>query len=653
MFRKLLLPFLVIQVITSALFAQSETVDSLLAILKKDKPDTNKVIHLNKLSREYVNIGSYDTAMKQAKEALQLAAQLVFKKEIANAYNNIGVIYYKQGNYDKALENHLASLMIREETGDKSGIAASYNNLGVVYLNQGNYDKALENNLASLKIREETGDKSGIAASYNNIGLIYHNQGNYSKALENYFASLKIRKETGDKQSIGTLYNNIGVIYYYRGDYDKALENHLASLEIKKATGDKQGIAASYDNIGDVYKSKGNTAKALENYLASLRIQEEIGDKHSMGISYISIGNIYKEKLNYKEAIAWLQKGQQLAKELGSMQLLAEAYKGLSEVNEKMNDYHAAYRNHQLYSQIKDSIFSAESSKQIAEMQTKYETVKKDNQIKILEKQDLINSLEINEQNLNIQKRNYLLVAVLLLFLMLSAGIYLWFRKQQFENQIAKEKIIKETEENERLRLAKDIHDDLGSGLSKINFLSESIYKKSELLPDMDIRKSSESIKEATQTLIENMRDLIWALNPENTTLENLIAHIREYSTDYLEDFSIELKTSFPDSIPQTSITKKCQRELFMVVKESLNNISKHSKATRAFFNIALDGENLSMVIEDNGVGFNSETLSNGNGLRNMQSRIKELGGIFDLTSNSGKNTVIKISIPIQNILKL
>lgn len=217
------------------------------------------------------------------------------------------------------------------------------------------------------------------------------------------------------------------------------------------------------------------------------------------------------------------------------------------------------------------------------------------------------------------------------------------------KNQLIKEKIIRETEEQERLRIAKDIHDDLGSGLSKINFLSEIIFEKAEHLPD--IRNSSESVKETAKKMIENMRDLIWALNSDNTTIANLVARMREYTTDYLEDFSIELKYSFPDKLPQTAITKESHRELFMVVKETLNNIAKHSKATAVFFKIEITALNLKLSIKDNGIGFD-DTNKKGNGLRNMKSRLEAIGGTFDIISEKDLGTEISVTVPLQKIVK-
>ena len=152
-------------------FAQNPKIDSLLTLLKTDKQDTNKVIHLNKVCWEYQLIGEYDKGLMYGKQALALCdrhAELVsasdesetlkrvqgdaLKKGKSQALNNIGVIYYNQGNYPEALKNYFAALKIREEIKDKKGIAASYNNIGNIYYSQGNYPNALKNHFASLKI---------------------------------------------------------------------------------------------------------------------------------------------------------------------------------------------------------------------------------------------------------------------------------------------------------------------------------------------------------------------------------------------------------------------------------------------------------------------------------------------------------------------
>ncbi|NCT10873.1 MAG: sensor histidine kinase [Flavobacteriia bacterium] len=283
-------------------------------------------------------------------------------------------------------------------------------------------------------------------------------------------------------------------------------------------------------------------------------------------------------------------------------------------------------------------------------MQIKFDTQKKEAEIKFLNQETKIRDLKIKEQASLLTKKNYQITAFLVLMIGLFVIAYFWKKSQNLKNILASEKIIKETEEHERIRIAKDIHDDLGSGLSKINFLSELISQKTDHLPE--IQNNSEAVKETSKKMIENMRDLIWALNPDNTTIANLLARIREYSTDYLEDYPIEIQNSFPENPPQTNITKESHRELFMVVKESLNNIVKHSKATKVNFTANINSKFLELSIKDDGIGFQTETIKNGNGLRNMQTRLHTIDGVFKIVSENSKGTEINVSVPLEKIIK-
>ena len=263
-YNKYILAFICISVFLSLCLlpsyichAQSAKIDSLQKVLLTAKEDTNKVNALNALSEQLWKKGNYDTALIYANNALALANSLSFgegrgeagwKKGIAKAYNNIGIIYQEQGNYPEALKEHFASLKLKEElleqakrSGNpaalresKQGIAASHNNIGLIYYEQGNYPEALKEYFASLKLREEIAYKQGIAMSHNNIGIIYKEQGNYPEALKEYFAALKLREEIGDKQGIAYSHNNIGDIYMEQGNYHQALKEHFASLKIRE-----------------------------------------------------------------------------------------------------------------------------------------------------------------------------------------------------------------------------------------------------------------------------------------------------------------------------------------------------------------------------------------------------------------------------------
>jgi signal transduction histidine kinase len=303
-----------------------------------------------------------------------------------------------------------------------------------------------------------------------------------------------------------------------------------------------------------------------------------------------------------------------------------------------------------LYCELSDSLFSEDIAQKFAEQQIKYETEKKEAEIKILKQQEEINSLQIQEQEILLQKRKYLLFASLLVITSLFVVGYFYFSRQKIRAQQQQYLAVKESEENERLRIAKDIHDDLGSGLSKIKFLTELVASKSENNPE--IKSSIKSISETATFLVENMRDLIWALNPENSTLGSLIARIREYSSDYLNDFPIELSFSISDEIPNCKITKEAHRNIFFIVKESLQNIIKHANASIVQLTIDIIDHKLKMTITDNGKGLAKEDNKNGNGLKNIMQRATVINSLVKFNSQQGNGTSISIITPIKNIEK-
>ena len=364
----------------SGYFAQQNKIDSLLALLKNAKSDTNEVNILYQLSEEsmddkdvlryaqqsleiaqrinydkgianasnnigyiYMNKSDFSEAIKLFRRSLKIEEEILkksapgsdlwnwAKQAISTSLNNFGFIYDKQGNFPQALQWYYKSLKIQEEIGDKQGIARSLNNIGAVYMRQGNIPIALEWYFKGLKIRREVGDKLGIGASLNNIGVIYLNQGDIPGALEWYHKSLKIREEIGDKHGISKSLNNIAYIYDSQGDIPKALEWYYKSLKISQEIEDKEGFALTLNNIGSIYMNQGVISKqqetkekyfvkALECYNKSLKIKEEVGDKLGIANTISNIGSIYQKRGDNRNALEWFQKSLRLEEELGNKQ---------------------------------------------------------------------------------------------------------------------------------------------------------------------------------------------------------------------------------------------------------------------------------------------------------------------------------------------
>ncbi len=395
------------------LIAQQNIIDSLLVIIKLDKADANKLLHLNKLSSEYINIGSYDDALFYSNYALQLSNDILkitanptIKRKIQKcqvfSLKMIGLMYFNKCNYPEALKNHFACLKLSEDIGYLDGIGKSYNDIGVVYTHQGNYDEALKFHFASLKIKEKFGDKNGIANSYKNIGNIYNRKRNYPEALKNYFASLKIDEVLGNQKK----------------------------------------ISASYQNIGMVYNGLGNYPEALKNYFKSFTIIEEIGINEDKVRFYLLTGQVYLNQKKYKEAKDCFLKAKELSKAMGSKLYLKDSYSLLTELDSANHNYKGAYENHKLYILYRDSIDNETTRKKIVQTQMTYDFEKKEAATQAEQnKKDIIANEELTQKE---QQRNYFiigfaLVALLSLFVLRGynqkkkANIIITQQKQEVE----------------------------------------------------------------------------------------------------------------------------------------------------------------------------------------------------------------------------
>jgi signal transduction histidine kinase len=211
--------------------------------------------------------------------------------------------------------------------------------------------------------------------------------------------------------------------------------------------------------------------------------------------------------------------------------------------------------------------------------------------------------------------------------------------KKEFETFM----VVMETKEKERSRIAQEIHDDIGSGLTSIRLLSEIAKEKNKNAPLGEIDKISASASE----LIENMNEIIWSINSKNDHLANLIAYIRRYVVTYFENFeNIIVRTNTPTTIPDVQITGDFRRAVFLTIKEALHNVIKHADANLVNLDIQVELNKMNISLKDNGKGFSNDHIRPfSNGLKNMRERMENLGGNFLITSHEG--TLVKIQLPI------
>jgi len=431
--------------------AEQKRIDSLTLVLKQQMEDTNKVNTLNELGNLKMFKGENEQSLKHYLEALTLSKKLHYKKGIAKSILHIGTVDNHKGNFRNALNYSTQSLIISNEIGDKKGIAAAYNNSGIVYLNQGYYKEALDNFYKSLKIKEELNDKQAIGKTYLNIGNIYVIQKEYLKALDYYSKSLTINIEVGDKKSEATSLNNIGIVNGILKDFPKALGYYLKSLEINKKLENKKALALCCSNIGNTYQELYQYKKAMEYLLYSDDLYKQMNDKPGIAMNYNNIGIVYIKEKKYDDAYNYLSKSLQISKQIGYKVGINEAYNSLTNLYKQKKDFKKALEYHQLFIEMKDSLLNEESNKQIAEMNTRYESEKKEKDIQLLTKDKKLQENEIGKQKLI--KNLFIIgfaVAILIAFIVLR--LFKATKKQKLIIEHQNEQIVESINYSKRIQ---------------------------------------------------------------------------------------------------------------------------------------------------------------------------------------------------------
>jgi signal transduction histidine kinase len=631
------------------LFTQTNY-DSLVKALPQLK-DTFKINALNDLGFGYCE-NDAERSLKFSRNSLSLSRRLNFKSGEIKALNNIGIVYDVTGEYDSALFYYDLSLRISKAFNNKKQIANTLNNIGLVEWNKGEYEKALTDYLSSLRLFEEINHLKGQANTLSNIGLIYFDLKKYEQSLKYHLNSLKIREEIKDEYGIGVSLTNIGMTYSELKQPEKSIDYFKRSIVAKEKSGDRYGLAISLNNLGIIFSEHHQEDEALKYQLKALPLRIELNDKYGLTTTYNNLAGIYNRKKDFTTSLSYSMKALTLADELKSRSKLRKVYRDISSSYKSLHDYPQALAYYEKYSELNDSIYSEESAKQLAEQQTRYESEKKDLAISKKNLEIERSGLEISQQK---TQRNILLASILVLIVL---GFLVYSRNrlkqknivqmERNQQQEARTKAVVEAEENERARIARELHDGIGQQLSAAKLNLSSLQS---LIDRKDPEQSAivKNIMEIIDDSVKEVRSVSHNMMPNALLKSGLGTAVREFLNriNITGKLKIELEVSGLNERLE-SITENI---LFRVIQEAVNNIIKHSGATVVNIQLIRFENELSLIIQDNGSGFDTGKESAGIGLKNIRSRVEFINGTVDFDSSPGKGTTINIEIPVKNHL--
>lgn len=392
-------------------FAQNSKIDSIKKVISASKEDTLKVNSLISLSKEFLSISPQET-INYAITARDLAQKTDFKSGLAYAYKNIGIAYFTLGNYVGSLENYNHSLAVFDSLKDKSGVANILSNEGAVYFNQGDDEKALELYLKALQVSEAIGDTLRMLTALQNIGAVYyHKPSTRDQALGYYLRALPMSESLKNNDAIGTITVNIGELYLLKENYDSALIYFQKSMAAYKGS---ENIPYTLNDIGKVYQKRKDFQTAIKYHQEAFDISEKLNSKVDMGQSLLGLGDTYMGQGDVAEAIDYYKQSETILKEISSANYdLESAYRGLAAAYSSQSDFKNAFKYETLFTGVKDSLYNLDIAKKLSSLQFNFDIQKKQSQIDLLKKDQVLQDLDLKKQKL---AKNALMIGLGLLF---------------------------------------------------------------------------------------------------------------------------------------------------------------------------------------------------------------------------------------------
>ncbi|HQW43820.1 MAG: sensor histidine kinase [Chitinophagaceae bacterium] len=637
--NRLLFLFLLLPV--KSLYAQTDaSKDSLLKVLSLAKEDTNKVLALI-TTGQYVEYNNLEEAKNYYLQARRLSEKMNYTLGILKYYSNYTAVLNIQAKFDSALVLTKDALQLANRFGNEERIIIAQQNLSATYSYLQDYESALQYLLPSVAYFEKTKNDARLSLIYDNLGVIYRETKQYDKALEFHQKALAIARKSGNSYDIANVLSNLGNAYSSSKRYDSALVIMQDGLGIARKENYDNIESNIISNIGAVLIKQGRYDSLTYYCTLGLRLAEKLGDSLAM------VNNIYGLAL-YSFFTSDFTKSGELAKTGFRMaqqrnyvepsQLFADILSELSLVKGDLRNYD--YYN-RLSIELSEQFFNDRMQRNVQLLDKKYDTEKK-------EKLLVIQQATILRKN----TLNYILIGSAVTLLIVSILSYRNYKqKQKLQEQkiiqLGKEKLLLATQsivkgqEEERNRLAQDLHDGLGGLLSGVK-LQLGAMKGNLILSEEHGLIFNNALSKLDESISE-MRRVAHNMMPEALMKLGLQQALQDYCDSLSAGQAYKINCEFHGL--ENRMEPTIEIVVYRVVQELLNNAIKHSDASIILAQVMRNDNNLTITIEDNGKGFTMDEISilRGSGLKNIKSRVDYLKGQIDIQSAPGKGTSIHI----------
>jgi two-component system, NarL family, sensor kinase len=627
--------------------AQQRLADSVEALLKKDMPDSNRAVSLVYRAFYYELI---DSAKSQQyyKEAIEFATK---KKQYYAAGLGLHYSIYLDLVAGKYWE-HLPDIENIIQYLSQSNSEPAMEQLGLVmdskasyFFREGEYDSASVWYLKGIATLERIGKDNRLYTTYSNLAALYQTMNLRDKQKEYILKGFEAAKRMGEPQNTAVAYSNLSDYYYIGQDYALALSYSDSAARFLSELSDLSKKQYFYAVRGQAFEGVRRFDSAAIYYSKSIEIAKKLGNVWNVIEPTLRLGSTYLEWGKHPQAEIYIKEGIQLAEHNHLLVFLKLGYGLLSKYYEKIGNLNASLESYKHYYAVNDTLQNEERKKAILNLDKKYETEKKEQQLKI-------QAISIRQKNI----LNYIFAGSLVGLLAITLLAYRNFQhKRKIQSQkivdLEKEKQLLSTQsllkgqEEERNRLAKDLHDGLGGLLSGVK-LQLGAMKGNLVLSEEHSKTFNQALVKLDDSINE-MRRVAHNMMPEALLNLGLSQALQDYCESLSQSQHFTINTEFHGL--DKRLSSSIEIVVYRIVQELLNNAIKHSEASTIFVQVIRLEGNLSITVEDNGKGFDIKNthLHQQAGLANVRSRVNYLSGKMDLYTEKGKGTSVHIECPV------
>ncbi len=371
---------------------QTSSIDSLENLLSTSS-DTTRVVLLNTLSEIYGRATS-QKALPYAEEAIALSEKLSYRKGIAKSYRTLAIAHFFKNEHSKAIEYLFISATKAAAIEAWDLEAQDYLNIAAVHASVfGNYSKAMEYYTKALTVFEMHQVSGKLHDAYAGIASVYIHQKEFGKALDYLTKSIRLLETNGDKNALAIVYQKIGDIYLEKDSLDEVESYYNKSLENFKSSNSNGGIMTSLLKLSTVFRMRHDYERALKNDLEAYELSKSSTYERGRLYCLESLGKTYMAMKDYAKSKAFFEESITLSQRSKMMEKSMELYKDLADVTSSMNNFEEAYQYQRLHTVYVDSVRSKERTQQLAEMEVRFETDRREKENQLLKKDNDLNKL--------------------------------------------------------------------------------------------------------------------------------------------------------------------------------------------------------------------------------------------------------------------